>query len=470
MIDLTLREIAEVTGGKLFLDTAAVTPETVLSGLVQTDSRELEPGQIFVARRGDTQDGYDYIDAAVRAGAALVICEQPSQASVAQVIVADATAALGELAGAVIARLKQLGRLKVIAITGSNGKTTTKNLLAKMLSCAGNTVAAEKSFNNEVGGPLTMLRAQEDTDFLVLEIGASAPGEIANLVRLAQPDYGVVLMVGLAHAGCFGSIEATAQAKQEMVAMLRENAVAVLNAADARVKQMAAHTAARTLYFGDTTGSAYASNIEVTAQGTVFNLHLGAHEERVLFQVLGAHHVNNALAAAAVASECGVDFNSILRVLSSSSRAAKWRMEVTKLPGGITLINDAYNASPDSMEAALKTLAQVSDLQGRSIAVLGEMSELGEFASPAYDKLGVLAVRLRISQLIAVGTNVRRMYISAVNEGAWDGVAAHHFETQDEAFAYLKAELREGDTVLVKSSNVAKLRFLGDKLKEELAS
>lgn len=467
MIELTLTEIAAAAGGELRLAGGASVAQRI-GGSCHTDSREIKPGDIFFARRGESSDGHLYAEQAAAAGAAAIICERQLDAQVPQIIVADTTAALGQLARAVVATLKTAGRMRVIAVTGSNGKTTTKNLLAKMLERVGQTVAAEKSFNNDVGAPLTMLRAGKETDFLVLEMGASGPGEITRLTSFAQPDYGVVLMVGLAHSGGFGGIEATALAKREMVEALGDDGVAVLNAADPRVHQMAAHTRAKTVFFGD--GSDYsASDIEVSAAGTSFTLKTPQGQKQVRFPVLGAHHVSNALAAATVASLCGVSLDDITEVLESTVRAAKWRMEVTRLPGNVTLINDAYNASPDSMAAALKTLAQVADPAGRSIAVLGEMSELGDRFGSAHDEIGILAVRLRISQLVVVGKSVRRMYISAINEGAWSDAEAKYFETHEAALEFLRNEVRPHDTVLVKSSNAAKLRLLGDRLKEELA-
>jgi UDP-N-acetylmuramoyl-tripeptide--D-alanyl-D-alanine ligase len=471
MIDLTLTEIAAATRGTLLLDGTHASPETVVSGLSTTDSREVVPGSIFFAKPGEFTDGHLFAPQAVEAGAALVVVDHPLELPVPQLLVDDTVVALGDLATEVIARVRSLGVLKIVGITGSNGKTTTKNLLRAVLEQVGPTIAPRASFNNEVGAPVTMLQVTEETRFLVAEMGASGIGEIARLVRMARPDIGVVLKVGLAHAGEFGGIEKTLAAKTEMVTDLLDSDVAVLNIDDARVATMADKTVARVLWFGlDVRAAVRATDIVSTSRGTSFTLHLparagGPGESRpVHFQVLGEHHVMNALAAAAAAHELDVDIDTIVSALQTVKTAERWRMEVL---GGrdVTIINDAYNASPDSVAAALKTLAQIAEPGTRTVAVLGEMSELGEFSGEEHDRIGLLAVRLGIGQLVVVGPAARRMHISAINEGSWDGESLY-FDTQDAAFEHLSGALRPGDTVLVKSSNSAGLRFLGDRLGE----
>jgi len=479
MIALTLAEIAEATRGTLLLDGTHVSPETVASGLSTTDSREVVPGSIFFAKPGDVTDGHLFAPQAVEAGAALVVVDHPLELPVPQLLVEDTVVALGDLATEVIARVRALGLLKIVGITGSNGKTTTKNLLRAVLEQVGPTIAPRASFNNEVGAPVTMLQVTEETQFLVAEMGASGIGEIARLVRMARPDVGVVLKVGLAHAGEFGGIEKTLQAKTEMVTDLLESDVAVLNMDDPRVATMADKTVARVLWFGlDERADVRATDVVSDRRGTSFTLHLPprngadgpgseAQSRPVRFQVLGEHHVMNALAAAASAYVLDVDIDTIVSALQTVKTAERWRMEVM---GGsdVTVINDAYNASPDSMAAAIKTLAQIAEPDGRTIAVLGEMSELGEFSGEEHDRIGLLAVRLGIDQLVIVGPAARRMHISAINEGSWDGESLY-FDTQDAAFEHLRGALRPGDTVLVKSSNSAGLRFLGDRLGESFS-
>jgi len=470
VIAMTLAEIASAVDGALRLDGTDATPDTVVTGTVTTDSREVAEGGVFFAKRGEFDDGHRFAPAAADQGAALLVVEHPLDLPVPQVVVADTVDALGALATEVVRRVRSHGRLRIVGVTGSNGKTTTKNLLREILQGHGDTVASRKSFNNEVGGPITALELTDDTEFLVAEMGASAVGEIARLVRMAHPDVGIVLKVGLAHAGEFGGIEQTVRAKSEMVTELTASEVAILNADDPRVVSMAALTSARVVWFGlGTEADVRATDIAVHARGTEFTITTpdGA-SARVRFGVLGEHHVMNALAATAAALELGVPLHAVVEALESVTLAERWRMELMGGRDGITVINDAYNASPDSMAAALKTLAQVQAPGTRTIAVLGEMSELGEFSGEEHDRIGLLAVRLGISQLIVVGRGARRMHISAINEGSWDGESAY-VETADEAYDLVVSLARPGDTVLVKSSNAAGLRHLGDRLGEWFA-
>jgi UDP-N-acetylmuramoyl-tripeptide--D-alanyl-D-alanine ligase len=315
-----------------------------------------------------------------------------------------------------------------------------------------------------------MLEVGDDTRFLVAEMGASREGDIARLIRMAKPDVGVVLKVGLAHAGEFGGIEHTQRAKSEMVTDLDAGDTAVLNADDPRVAAMASLTKAHVLWFG-VDGEAgpdrvRATDVRSSRAGTSFTLQLPDGTSRpIVFRVLGEHHVANALAAAASAHALGVSIDDIADGLQAVTRAERWRMEVMGGAKGVTVINDAYNASPDSMAAALKTLVQVREPGGRAIAVLGEMSELGDAAGDEHDRIGLLAVRLGVDQVVVVGPGARRMHISTINEGSWDGESVF-VETQDEAFELLTSMLRENDIVLVKSSNSAGLRHLGDRLGE----
>nr|WP_237466692.1 UDP-N-acetylmuramoyl-tripeptide--D-alanyl-D-alanine ligase [Leucobacter chromiireducens] len=455
--------------GTFVVGASGATPEDRIAGESQTDSREVQPGQIFFARRGEETDGHRFVPQAVAAGAALIVGERETDDSVPQILVADTTDALGALATEVVRRVRAAGQLRIVGITGSNGKTTTKNLVAAMADRVGPSVASAKSFNNEVGGPLTMLRVEHDTRTLVAEMGASAEGEIARLTAMAPPHIGVVLTVGLAHAGEFGGIETTFRTKSEMVRDLPADAVAVLNRDDAYVSRMGELTNARVRWFGrHPEADVRASDIDSDASGTRFTLHIDGASLPVTFRVLGEHHVTNALAAAAVGSELGLAPADIVAALEGATRAARWRMEVMGGRDGITIINDAYNASPDSMSAGLRTLAQIGKPEGRTVAVLGAMSELGEYAIEEHLRIGLQAVRLRISELVVVGAEARNLHISAINEGSWDGESVF-FAEQDEAFAYLERTLRPNDTVLVKSSNAAGLRFLGDRLGEAFA-
>lgn len=467
MIALTLAEIAAAVGGELRV-AGEDTPETVVDGVVDTDSRTMHPGSVFVAKPGAETDGHRFVGAAVDAGAVLAIVERPVDVQVSQIVVPDAVAALGDLAREVVGRVRAKGDLRIVGITGSNGKTTTKNFLARILADEGETVAPINSFNNEVGAPVTMLRITHDTRYLVSEFGAAAPGSIARLAGLVEPDVVVVLMVGMAHAGGFGGIEATAKAKAELVSAARVPGTAVLNLDDARVSAMQELARSRGLEvvgFGQTPAAEVrALDLEVTASGTTCVIEVDGERMPLHLKVLGAHHVTNALAAISAARVLGVPAADAIRRLETVEIAERWRMQ----PMGndrVRIINDAYNASPDSMAAALRTLAQITGPDERTVAVLGAMSELGESAGEEHDRIGLLAVRLNIRRIVVVGPEARRLYLSAVGEGSWDSEAVH-LPDQDAAFEYLRSELRDGDRVLVKSSNSVGLRHLGDRLGE----
>ncbi|WP_341941880.1 UDP-N-acetylmuramoyl-tripeptide--D-alanyl-D-alanine ligase [Microbacterium sp. LWH10-1.2] len=467
MIALSLAEIAAILGGELRL-IGTDTAETVLDGVVDTDSRTMSAGSIFVAKPGAETDGHRFVGAAVTAGARLAIVEHPVDEPVSQIVVADAVAALADLAREVISRVRAGGDLKIVGITGSNGKTTTKNFLARIVSDEGETVAPINSYNNEVGAPVTMLRVTESTRYLVSEFGAAAPGSIARLAGLVEPDVAVVLMVGMAHAGGFGGIEETAKAKAELVAAATPNGVAVLNLDDPRVaamRELAESRGMTVIGFGQTAAAdVRAHDLVVSASGTSCIIEADGQRMPLHLRVLGAHHISNALAAIAAAGALGIPAADAIARLETLDIAERWRMQ----PMGndsIRIINDAYNASPDSMAAALRTLAQITGPGERTVAVLGAMSELGETAGEEHDRIGLLAVRLNIQRIVVVGPEARRLYLSAVGEGSWDSEAVH-LPDQDAAFEYLRTELRDGDRVLVKSSNSVGLRHLGDRLGE----
>jgi len=463
VIPLLLAEVNDALGGELVLP-HRVTADEYVSGSVQTNSTRVEPGSIFFALPGETTDGHLFADDAVARGAALVVAERPLELAIPLLIVPDGVTALADLARLVVARVRAAGGLRVVGITGSNGKTTTKNLLKAILDAEGPTVAPAGSFNNHVGAPITMLQVDESTRFLISEMGASHAGEIARLVGIAMPDISVVLTVGLAHAGEFGGIEATQRAKSEIVRGLPASAVAVLNADDGRVAAMAGLTAARVVRFGlSPDAEVRAQDVVGTASGTRFTLVVDGAAHQVALRILGEHHVSNALAALAVARELGVPMERAIPAIEAVPRAERWRMEVLQPGGGITVINDAYNASPDSTAAALKTLAQILEPGQRSVAVLGEMAELGEYAQEEHDRIGRLIVRLNIGKLVVVGERARHIHYAAGLEGSWDGESVF---VDDVAAAYdlLREQLRPGDVVLVKSSKSAGLRFLGDRL------
>jgi UDP-N-acetylmuramoyl-tripeptide--D-alanyl-D-alanine ligase len=434
---------------------------------VVVDSRAVVPGCLFVAIRGDRVDGHDFASGAVAAGAVAVLADhsldEADGLAVPCIVVADPVEALGALAAWV--RRDRL-TCTVVGITGSSGKTGTKDLVASVLSCLGPTVSPVGSLNTEVGLPLTILSADEDTRYLVLEMGMRGEGHIDYLVGLAQPDVGVIVNVGSAHLGMLGSREAIARAKAELVSGLQAGGVAVLNGDDPLVRGMASRTLARVLTFGESADcDVRATDIRVDEMARpTFTLTDGATLEAqpVTLQFSGEHYVSNALAAAAVALSLGASVEQVADGLRAASPVSRWRMEVHVAPNGYTVVNDAYNANPESMRAALKTLAAMAAGR-RTWAVLGEMRELGDASVDEHDSIGRLAVRLDISRLVCVGEGTRVMHLGASNEGSW-GEESTHVPDVDSAIDLLRAELRPGDVVLVKASRSVGLERIADAL------
>ena len=464
MIAITLQEIAEAIGAKLIGDGTVV-----VSGSVETDSRQISSGSLFVAKPGEVTDGHEFVSTAVENGAVAVIVEHEVSTTVPQLVVKDSVLALGLLAKHVVSKVKTLGNLKVIGVTGSNGKTTTKNMLREVLSTAGKTIAPEESFNNEVGAPYSMLKIDEQTKFLVVELGAGGPGTIKYLAEMCEPDLGIELKVGLAHAGEFGGIETTENIKAELVEQLSSTGIALLNYDDERVMNMAARTKAKVITFGLDRQSDYsAADVSISLSGTRFVYTTPDKEKtEVNLQILGEHHVYNALAALATGEILGVDREEAIGAIESMKLAEKWRMELSVSKSGVTVINDAYNASPDSMRAALQTLAQLGRISGKkTVAVMGEMAELGQFSAHEHDAIGRIAVRLNLGQVVVVGQGAKLIHMGASQEGSWDG-ESQYFDEISDALAYLREMLTGDEIVLVKSSKSANLRFLGDDLLKE---
>jgi UDP-N-acetylmuramoyl-tripeptide--D-alanyl-D-alanine ligase len=467
MISLSLETIAKVVGGQL------IGPaESVVSSSVETDSRLLVAGSLFVAKPGEVTDGHNFLQDAKSAGATAAIVEHlVEHVELPQIIVANSVMALGELARYVVAEVKSKGSLRIVGITGSNGKTTTKNMLRTIFEKFGETVAPIESFNNEVGAPYSMLRVTEETKFLVVELGAGGKGSIRYLAEMVEIDLAIELKVGLAHAGEFGSIENTQQIKAELVESLRPNAKALLNADDALVAEMQNETAAEVFWFGSSAQGGYQISAPSTSlDGTSFDFKYPDGESlNVQLQIIGEHHAMNAGAALASADLLALDRNKSVAALAEMPLAEQWRMQVLKRTDGLVLINDAYNASPESTRAALRTLAELAKQTGRrSVAVLGEMAELGEFSAHEHDQIGRLAVRLNIAQVVVVGQGAKLIHMGASFEGSWDG-ESQYFEQISEAKAFLREMLTGNDIVLVKSSKSAQLRHLGDEIAREQA-
>jgi UDP-N-acetylmuramoyl-tripeptide--D-alanyl-D-alanine ligase len=456
MIEMTLDEIAAVVGG-------TAHGEAVVSGGAFVDTRTPEEGGLFVAIAGERVDGHDLAAAAGGAGAAAVLGSRPTD--LPTVVVEDATAALGLLARHVVDRLPDT---VVLAMTGSQGKTGTKDYLAHLLSEAGPTIATRGNFNNELGVPLTVLRATPDTRYLVVEMGARGVGHIAELCAIAPPRVAAVLNVGTAHIGEFGSREAIAAAKGEIVEALPADGTAVLNADDDLVAAMASRTVAQVVTFGEAAdaGTPDVAVSEVTTDELgrqSFELaHRGSGATVHLAQV-GAFQWRNAAAAAAMALAAGLDLDTVADSLADAVPASRWRMELAERPDGLVVLNDAYNANPESMLAALETLAGIGARTGRrTVAVLGQMLELGDGAAEAHRSVGAYAARAGVDVLLAVGDDAARIAegFAAVGGGGVSTTTAG----RDEAAEWLRHNVSAADVVLVKASRGAALELIADDL------
>ncbi|HEX5560354.1 MAG TPA: UDP-N-acetylmuramoyl-tripeptide--D-alanyl-D-alanine ligase [Nocardioidaceae bacterium] len=464
MIAMTLSEIAETVGGVVVNDVGGM-----VSGPAFVDSRSPERSGLFVAVVGERVDGHDYVEQALEGGAVAVLSTRDTGKP--GVVVADAVVALGRLARHVLGRLTGL---RVVALTGSQGKTGTKDLLAQVLASHETTVATHGSFNNEIGLPLTVLRADSGTRFLVLEMGARHVGDLRASCETAPPDVSVVLNVGKAHLGEFGSREAIASAKGELVEALGERGVAVLNADDPLVAAMASRTTARTVTFGTAEDADVRfEDVQVDDLGRpTFELLAGPREARqrtrVSLGLVGEHHVANAAAAAAVALTLGMALDETGSALGSATAVSPGRMAVRERADGLLVVDDAYNANPDSMRAALKALAAIGRgrPRARTVAVLGEMLELGETSLAEHDAVGRLVVRLDVHQLVVVGEGARPIHLGASLEGSWGGESVFVPDT-DAATRWLRAYLRPDDVVLLKASNAVRLGRVADALLAE---
>jgi UDP-N-acetylmuramoyl-tripeptide--D-alanyl-D-alanine ligase len=497
MIDMTVAQIAEIVGGTLADISPEAAAELHVTGSVEFDSRAVGPGGLFLALPGARSDGHDHAASAVAAGAVAVLAARP--VGVPAIVVAPRTAddgragvlehdadgsgaavlaALAKLATAVADELVAEG-LVIVGITGSSGKTSTKDLVAAVLAPLGEVVAPPGSFNNELGHPWTVLRATPRTDYLILEMSARHPGNIAALAQIAPPAIGVVLNVGTAHLGEFGSREAIAQTKAELPQSVSASGAVILNVDDPTVAAMAQLTEAWVIRVSraPTTESGPS---DVWAEGVSldelarprFTLHAKGTQAEVQLGVYGDHQVTNALCASAVALQCGASVEQVADALAAAGPVSRHRMQVTTRADGVTVIDDAYNANPDSMRAGLQALAwiahggqQPGSNPRRSWAVLGEMAELGEDAITEHDRIGRLAVRLDVSRLVVVGMgrSMSAMHHGAVMEGSW-GAEAVNVADSDAALALLRAEVQPGDVVLVKASNAAGLGALAEAL------
>lgn len=476
MIPLTLKEIAQATGGRLH---NATGHETV-TGSVEFDSRQVGPGGLFIAMPGERVDGHDFAATAVEQGAVGVLAarEVPAPAvivppvtdghvrSVALVGDTDGSGAavLAGLAALARAVVDRLPNLTVVGVTGSSGKTSTKDLISQVLEPLGPTVAPPGSFNNELGHPWTVLRADESTRHLVLELSARGPGHIRALCETAPPNIGVVLNVGSAHLGEFGSREGIAQTKGELAEAASD--VAILNADDPLVRAMGDRAKARVVLVGEQQ-AIRAEDVQLDEQArATFRLVTPKGSATVTLGLHGPHHVGNALSAAAVALELGATPDQIAQSLSGAQRRSARRMEVTTRADGVTVVNDSYNANPESMAAGLRTLARMAgpNRERRTWAVLGLMGELGDSHTEQHEEIGRLVARLGIDRLVVVDEQAGAIQHGARLEGSGTREEPLLVPDVEAAVALLDADLRPGDVVLVKASKVAALWRVADAL------
>jgi UDP-N-acetylmuramoyl-tripeptide--D-alanyl-D-alanine ligase len=448
MIPMTIADVAHAVAGTLH---DCPDPEVMVTGAA-ADSRLVAPGQIYVAIVGERVDGHEFAGSAASAGAVVTLGSRPT--GTPTIVVDDPVAALGRLAHHVRASLPQA---TVVAVTGSSGKTTTKDLIAGLVGDLGPTVAPAGSLNTEVGLPLTVLQATPETRYLVLEMGSRGVGHVAALCAIVKPDIGVVINVGTAHLGEFGDKATIARAKSEIVACLGPADVAVLNADDPLVTAMEQVTSARVVRFGSgPDAQVRVRDLTLDAQarphffldfvGPTGSIDSGA----VSMRMHGEHMAGNAAAAAAVAAAAGMPPARIRALLGLAVPRSAMRMDVQVSPQGITVINDAYNANPDSMRAALRSLVAMAG-EGRTFAVLGEMKELGDDSPAEHEQVGREAIQFGVSQVVAVGEGAGPIHDGAAAAGSGAEVSAWVADPQA-AVDLLVAQARPGDVVLVKAS------------------
>lgn len=479
----TLAEVAAAVGGRLASGAGSSGPTgrsredgsgrrdgTPRVASVTVDSRAAGPGDLFVALAGERSDGHAFVASALAAGASGAMVRAGFELPAGQeadrsrlVLVRDPGAALLDLA-----RDERAGmHARVVGVTGSSGKTCTKDFAAAVLATRLRTAASPASFNNEVGLPLTILNAPAGTEALVCEMGARGTGHIALLCEVARPWVGVVTNVGVAHLGVFGSPEALRDAKAEMVESLPEDGAAVLNADDPAVRAFAGRTRARPVLFGTAADSQVrAEGIELDRRSGVpaFELVTPAGRAAVRLPVPGAHMVSNALAAAAIGWVLGIGPEECAAGLAGAT-VSGGRMQAFEGPGGVRVLDDAYNANPASMAAALRAARWMAG-EGRCVAVLGHMAELGPIAEREHERVGELLARLGVDEVVLVGPEARLIGVGAEREGV-EPDRIHRVADAAEAVEAVRSIARPGDLVLVKASRVARLERVADALRTD---
>lgn len=450
-----LSSVAELARGRLVGEDATVRGATA-------DSRDVRAGELFVALRGERTDGHRFVDQAFQAGAAGALVEDEAPYAGPVVLTSDAARGLLELA----ADERDARDAHVVAITGSTGKTSVKDLTAAVLATRHRVHASPRSFNTEVGVPVTLLRAPEDAEAIVLEMGARGRGHISLLAGVARPEVGMVTNVGAAHLEMFGTRDAVAEAKAELVEHLEPDGVAVLNADDPIVRGFEDRTAARVLLYGqDPEAHVRGEDLSLDELGRPsFTLRTVEGSERVELSVVGEHMASNALAAAAAGVALGLSPGECAAGLKVAKLSA-WRMELAESPGGVRILNDAYNANPASMAAGLKAAVWMAR-GGRCIAVLGWMAELGDSSDEEHERVGELVARLGVHHLVTVGERARRIAVGAAREGV-EPERITEVRDAGEAASVVLGMAAQGDLVFLKGSRVAGLERVASLLVEE---
>jgi len=446
MITLTAGEIALLVGGEAFCD-----KDLLVSKAPVFDSRLATPGCFFLALKGENADGHEFAAEAYRNGSMFSLTSQRIDGPC--IVVKDVLEALSILAAFV---RKRLDKLIVIGITGSQGKTSAKDLLTHMLGAVGPTVAPAGSFNNDLGLPITLLQCDDRTRFCILEMGARHVGDIARLCQIAKPNIGVVLTVGTAHIGEFGSREIIAKTKGELIESLGKDGVAILGTYDEFTPKMASLHQGEVILFGESADNEVrAADIEMREGRPHFDLVTPAGRDAVGMRVVGAHQVSNALAVAAVGTALSLPLELIASSLSTAEISSKWRMELHE-SADLLIINDAYNANPESMSAAMRALVLFAQERGGSAwAFVGKMNELGQTQAPQSAAIGALAVELGIDHLVE---------INAPEYGEPVGAMVIHQRPTIESALDLVEYFAPGDVVLVKASRSQGFEVLAESL------
>jgi UDP-N-acetylmuramoyl-tripeptide--D-alanyl-D-alanine ligase len=451
MIKISAAEFAKVVSGKLHL----LSEETVLNEIPVINSKKAVQGTFFAAFEGEHVDGHDFVKSAIKSGSKFALVSKPIDAPSIQV--EDVGQALLTLTAYVRNKLTDMN---LVGITGSQGKTTTKEFLESILQLAGNTVATEENFNTDIGVPLTILRCDEQSRYCIVEMGARHVGDIAKLTKVAAPDVGVVLVVGRAHLGEFGSVEALAKTKAELITGLPANAVAVLGNYDKFTPKMADNLGLKKIIFGDGQ-TVRAADIEMHGGYAHFDLVTPSGRNPVSLQVLGEHQIPNALGAAAAAVALGISNEQIATGLITATLSSKWRMEVEELEG-LKIINDYYNANPESMKAAIKTLVLLSqESGGASWAILGKMHELGDAEQAGHQEVVKYCQDSGVDHLVTVSTG---LYKYEDNENSEKHMLIHNCANADTVLELVN-NFSAGDVVLLKASRSERFEDLAKLLR-----